>query len=759
MGKPNLGLFARRSTRRPSSHGTGRLKWGTERDALRERGGAALRDDELGLIPGNVSPRSAVHGSDGVGRSAAPPAIPNLASLTETAQSPLNGSEAGPAHVKLAEVDLPDVSQFPPGSLPLVELLPDRSTDGPSRTSVAETNSPDDSPSNTSSSDAVESGEAREGASLFLPEPVEDDAPAVNWPLHSRNVPAPLAYESPAIKPSVTSNAAPSVSPGTDRRGPMRSLMESAVCLILTVLLFRQYAAEGYMISTGSMAPALYGFHQRVACPRCRFPFALGVAFDESDDEADRDARQRTTCPNCGQASLDVSQIPRNHGDQLLVDKQAFTFRPPRRWEVVVFRNPERPEEAYVKRAAGLPGERLEIREGDVWINGRLERKPWSVQQQMRILVHDHAYRPAGESGVTRWHIEAMDAEADDMPPGWTARDDGFEISHSTPAVGTPDSSDSLGDAAAPHWVAYRQRAAWGGSVPLSYWPRGIDPDRIPPIGLKFDASKRRLSCVRALPTATRDYLKAAASEPEFLKAIDELYLQSQFAPVSDRYAYNASETYTEYQAVRDAMASLRLSTTSTAGQFYLVLSDGETSWTTRFDFGKRQVELFVSGAEESTQVGELPDAFQADSTLIEMSLIDQQVIVAVNGSPLWDPLRFETSAGVRPPGSAMRFGAEGLSARVDQLRVYRDVYYTSNRCKHAVNRPVQLADDEYFVLGDNSPLSHDSRRWNSPGVKSTLLIGRPFLVHLPSKPGRLKLGDREFSIRLPDWDRVRRIP
>jgi hypothetical protein len=108
------------------------------------------------------------------------------------------------------------------------------------------------------------------------------------------------------------------------------------------------------------------------------------------------------------------------------------------------------------------------------------------------------------------------------------------------------------------------------------------------------------------------------------------------------------------------------------------------------------------------------------------------------------------------PPRIPVRFGARGLTARVGRLKLFRDVYYTESRSRHAVNHPYELNDDEYFVLGDNSPVSHDSRRWDKPVVQRSLLIGKPFLVHLPSKPGNLRLGKREMQLRIPDWERIR---
>ena len=42
--------------------------------------------------------------------------------------------------------------------------------------------------------------------------------------------------------------------------------------------------------------------------------------------------------------------------------------------------------------------------------------------------------------------------------------------------------------------------------------------------------------------------------------------------------------------------------------------------------------------------------------------------------------------------------------SRLVRLKVYRDIYYTRGQGRNAVDRPIQLAADEYFVLGDNSP-------------------------------------------------------
>jgi len=52
-------------------------------------------------------------------------------------------------------------------------------------------------------------------------------------------------------------------------------------------------------------------------------------------------------------------------------DKKLFTVRPFKeisRKEVIVFRNPRNPKEYFIKRVIGLPGEKIEIKNGDVML-------------------------------------------------------------------------------------------------------------------------------------------------------------------------------------------------------------------------------------------------------------------------------------------------------------------------------------------------------------------------------------------------------
>ena len=105
---------------------------------------------------------------------------------------------------------------------------------------------------------------------------------------------------------------------------------------------------------------------------------------------------------------------------------------------------------------------------------------------------------------------------------------------------------------------------------------------------------------------------------------------------------------------------------------------------------------------------------------------------------------------------SPIRIGGAHGPIGLSRIIIFRDVYYTAGRAKNGISSPYQLGPDEYFMLGDNSPVSSDSRSWAKGAVQQQLLVGKPFVVHLPSRPGKLGLGHRWRYIRLPDWSRIR---
>ena len=628
------------------------------------------------------------------------------------------------------------------------------------------------------------------------------------------------------------------------RSSLLRQLCDALVVLAVAVILFRTFQVEGYMISTGSMAPSLFGYHKRVVCPTCGYLFAAGVSFDDSvagtmharaagplveaasrgrtgtaaegsastsdsaaaaTDVADDDQHPRVefaesdesssaptstgsatprrlpavgaelaTCPNCGQARIDIGRVVRNQGDQLLVHKNAWLMRKPKRWEVVVFRNPQKPTEAYVKRVAGLPGERIRVRDGDVYADGRLCRKSLATRRAMRIPVYDLAFDPRDDAlWQPRWQPEPAQLERGRGVWQRTGNSFGFRPR----AAGdtekeTPE--DHNGELA---WLRYRHWVRSGGTHrTLVTVPPEVDDAELSELNLfpaEYDSESRELTCEGALPVEWYNRLINQVESVRAADAVERLFDESHYGVISDSYGYNRPGDVRAHR-VRDVMIDLRVQFGSTAAvldeqnlsgsnrenMLVLRLRDGYTTADLQLHPYSGDVRLILDGDEAvPARMTQLPTATRNRPMQIEFSLFDRQIRAAVNGEELFAPWSAPAAEESVPvPRVPVEIGAAGVPLRIGSLQLYRDVYYTEGRGVNAVHEEYRLKTDEYFMLGDNSPVSSDSRSWPHGGVPAKLLLGKPFVVHLPSRPGRIHLGGRTLTVRIPDFSRIHYI-
>lgn len=76
-----------------------------------------------------------------------------------------------------------------------------------------------------------------------------------------------------------------------------------------------------------------------------------------------------------------TSMEPNLHDSQyLIVDKISYRLGEPKRGDVIVFEPPNHPGEDYVKRVIGRPGELVEIRNGQVFINNQPIEEPYVLR-------------------------------------------------------------------------------------------------------------------------------------------------------------------------------------------------------------------------------------------------------------------------------------------------------------------------------------------------------------------------------------------
>ena len=63
--------------------------------------------------------------------------------------------------------------------------------------------------------------------------------------------------------------------------------------------------------------------------------------------------------------------------DRLFINKLAFRVGDIHRGDVVVFLYPQDQTKSYIKRVIGLPGDRVRIDHGRVWVNGQALKEPY----------------------------------------------------------------------------------------------------------------------------------------------------------------------------------------------------------------------------------------------------------------------------------------------------------------------------------------------------------------------------------------------
>jgi signal peptidase I len=143
------------------------------------------------------------------------------------------------------------------------------------------------------------------------------------------------------------------MTPADTPKGIIRDYFETIVSCVIFVLFARTFVFQQSKIPTGSMIPTLLiGDYIMVN----KFAYAPVTA--------------------------DAPWIGR-------IEKALFPIRDVQRGDIVVFKFPDEPEKDYIKRVIGLPGETIEVRDRQVYIDGRPLPEPYKIHRNPKGLNFD----------------------------------------------------------------------------------------------------------------------------------------------------------------------------------------------------------------------------------------------------------------------------------------------------------------------------------------------------------------------------------
>jgi signal peptidase I len=408
-------------------------------------------------------------------------------------------------------------------------------------------------------------------------------------------------------------------------------------------LVFLQGLFRPVRIAGGSMAETMLGPHFVLDCQDCGFAIRYDADHAPSGD--------RVVCPNCGRTNSGLARAARQAGHRVLLDRLAYRWRPPKRWEVVAFRTPGEEDFFAVKRVVGLPLENVAIRHGDLYVDGRIERKTLDQMRAAAILVHDNRYRPTPD---------------EDLPPRWR-----------------PEST-------------------------ASGWQLSSDP-------IRFESDVRRRA-------------RNGSAEVDWLvyhhrRCVDSPAPRSEEYAVLDNYGYN-QEVSRQLHQVTDLLLVCRGQFDARNGVFALQVHDGRECFEVQIAFRARHVSLHCG--RRCLAVAPLPRAAYARDVTFELALCDQQAVFAIDRRVVLHHCYDVAGAPRAPTPCPLRIGAAEVSATIRRLQVFRDLYYMGpDRMGWDWSAREPLGDDALFVIGDNVPVSRDSRHGSPSRVTRRRLLGR----------------------------------
>lgn len=193
---------------------------------------------------------------------------------------------------------------------------------------------------------------------------------------------------------------------------------------------------------------------------------------------------------------------------------------------------------------------------------------------------------------------------------------------------------------------------------------------------------------------------------------------------IADNDSYNQGETHRPLNAVRDVLVSCRIRTVG-EGKFTLAAVDMHQ----RFELEIEPQKSATLRTGERTLVNrKLTTNFSHRFAQVDFGLCDQQVFLMIDGRTIFRHPYNGTSGPDFRQRHPLAIGTRGLRLEITELCVWRDVYYLDPQGLH---RPWELTTPldkgEYALLGDNQPVSIDSRHWQPASIPRSAILGHVY--------------------------------
>lgn len=456
-----------------------------------------------------------------------------------------------------------------------------------------------------------------------------------------------------------------------------------------------------------------------------------------------------------------------DRGDRILVNRLAYSLGgQPSRWDIMVFISPLPEHNHFIKRVVGLPGETIQIKNGDIYIDDKIATKPLKIIKEMRRRIYSEDFNAERDNCLS----VADTGNAEMGLTAWVADKSCWKIARNQLYVDSAERSEiSFCRPISDFQIAFIEKGTF--YIPFyNIIKRSLNIFEKSPQA--FDSNFLAYKIKGYCPSCDKEYT-AQMKDFVFMPYLNGwpnaeggvLYTVCPLCGHAELigYTYQQPAISPEKEKKTEPLTKLKhIRTDILPANFY---EDSGTTWQGTFfqdimaEFNLRPasdagiVEIII---DKNCIIG-LPinqplnkgyikfenDVYPISSTMtlekdkdykIEAGYIDHTILLYINGSEIM--LEHDKVFSSGKTAGSFSLAMTGGSAYFDNVNLFTDIYYHNTGYLGSSDDYVKLSPEEYFMLGDNSRNSHDSRGWGPLNKKTekggNAIVGKALFVWWP---------------------------